>query len=294
MSFRIKYFIPEDGDEFDHPNIFSLNTNGGGSPTLIEVRRSFPVPGSYHFRFLRTLNDTKVWIDLTNENDVVPIFDGQIIAKVSRLSVPTHTNKTVSTSRPVVAAQTAPTKVSAAPEPTKSGPPKVVKTASLIDDQEEDLFGLSSNNNGPSSQNSAHNTSSDLLGFSSPASPVAQTASNPDLFGLDSFVPSAPVKQQQTSSATATPSIQLQRSANSNGQTNQAFGAPQAGIGMSMRGGPMGQMGGPMGNGMQQQQPTRGLSQQSTTVNGRGMNEGASSKNGINIDPFGSLGGTKK
>lgn len=284
MSFRIKYFIPEDGDDFDHPNIFNLNANGG-SPTLEEVRKSFPVPGTYHFRFLRTLNDMKVWIDLANDNDLVPIFDGQIIAKVSRLTAPSR-NTHATTSRPVAAA---PTKAPSAPQPVASAPSKPSKTASLIDDQ-EDLFGLS---NSAPAQNAASAAEPDLLGFSSPAAPVPQAASNPDLFGLDTFS-SAPAPTKQTTPAA--PAIQLQRAASNTqqgNQGNQGFGAPQGA--MPMRGGPMGMgntMGGPMGGGgAPMMQPTRGLSQPPSA---RGSFDGNSAKQGINIDPFGNLGGVKK
>lgn len=298
MSFRIKYFIPEDGDEFDHPNVFTLTSNGG-SPTLLDVKRSFPVPGRYHFRFLRTLNDTKVWIDLANENDSVPIFDGQIIAKISRLSGPNTTTNAAS-SRSIPSSQSAPTRVQAAPEQPKSLPSKPPKVASLIDDQ-DDVFGLS---NGGPVQNAASASEPDLLGISSSTAPVAQTASNPDLFGLDNFA-STPAPTRQAAPAPA-PAIQLQRSGNSNSQINQSFGAPQSSMPMrGQQGGPMGMgapmgapmgMGGPMGGQMGggqmgMQQPTRGIPQPSSA---RGAFDSASSKQGINIDPFGNLGGVQK
>ena len=81
--------IPEDGDEIAHPNIFEVNTKQG--LTLGQLKKAFPVPGSYHFRFLTSVSagsskPTSVWMDTTDENAPVPLnSSGQIFAKASRL-----------------------------------------------------------------------------------------------------------------------------------------------------------------------------------------------------------------
>ena len=34
----IKYFIPEDGDDQSHPNVFELNIGSNKKPTLADIR----------------------------------------------------------------------------------------------------------------------------------------------------------------------------------------------------------------------------------------------------------------
>lgn len=34
----IKYFIPEDGDDQSHPNVFELNIGSNRKPTLVDIR----------------------------------------------------------------------------------------------------------------------------------------------------------------------------------------------------------------------------------------------------------------
>jgi hypothetical protein len=46
------------------------------------------VPGIYHFRFLKTLGDMKVWMDIVDDHAAVPLADGSVFAKVSRVTAP--------------------------------------------------------------------------------------------------------------------------------------------------------------------------------------------------------------
>lgn len=86
----IKYFIPEDGDDIQHPNLFQVEGNSG-EVTLAQVVEGFPLPGRYHFRFLRSLGGAgggagaTVWMDLPQPSSVVPSYQGSVLAKVSRL-----------------------------------------------------------------------------------------------------------------------------------------------------------------------------------------------------------------
>ena len=86
----VKYFIPEDGDDQLHPNVFKVNgcENVAGL-TLGHIKKSFPVAGKYHFRFLQELGGTvKVWMDCINETEIVPhSVDNEVFAKVSRIGV---------------------------------------------------------------------------------------------------------------------------------------------------------------------------------------------------------------
>lgn len=47
---------------------------------------NFPLEGDYHFRFKYKLNNTIVWIDLNSDDDKLPIFNGRIFIKATRIS----------------------------------------------------------------------------------------------------------------------------------------------------------------------------------------------------------------
>eukprot|EP00928_Gymnodinium_smaydae_P095457 TRINITY_DN8215_c0_g1_i1.p1 TRINITY_DN8215_c0_g1~~TRINITY_DN8215_c0_g1_i1.p1 ORF type:complete len:185 (-),score=46.33 TRINITY_DN8215_c0_g1_i1:188-742(-) len=80
------YHIPNDGDDPETPNAFPLIRPDGGI-RLQHVRAKFPLPGSYHFRFKLKIGDNPpVWMDVTNEESQVPLFEGRIVAKVTRIS----------------------------------------------------------------------------------------------------------------------------------------------------------------------------------------------------------------
>lgn len=86
---RVKYIIPEDGDDIEHPNVFTLQSSSSSNNiTFSDVKKSFPLSDtdSYHFRFLKALNpENKVWLDVMNDTDVLPTINGSIFAKVSRV-----------------------------------------------------------------------------------------------------------------------------------------------------------------------------------------------------------------
>ena len=51
---EVYYVIPTDGDEFAHPNVFTIRYDkrrNGGRITLEQIRKAFPIKGVYHFRF---------------------------------------------------------------------------------------------------------------------------------------------------------------------------------------------------------------------------------------------------
>ncbi|CAN0403761.1 unnamed protein product, partial [Laminaria digitata] len=83
-----RYFIPADGDDPAHPNVFQLPSGlvGSGSVRCADVEKHFPLPGRYHFRFKKKFRDAFVWVDMTDAAAVVPACDGVFTAKITRLS----------------------------------------------------------------------------------------------------------------------------------------------------------------------------------------------------------------
>mmetsp|Transcript_56565 Transcript_56565/g.148796 ORF Transcript_56565/g.148796 Transcript_56565/m.148796 type:complete len:152 (-) Transcript_56565:4-459(-) len=81
----IFYHIPSDGDEADSPNAFPI-VKPGGAVQLKDVRAKFPLPGTYTFRFKMKFGEgSSVWMDVTEEDERVPLFDGKVVAKVTRV-----------------------------------------------------------------------------------------------------------------------------------------------------------------------------------------------------------------
>lgn len=142
----IRYFLPEDGDDELHPNVFLAPRprQPNQPPLLKDIKASFPLPGTFHFRFKSSLlpgaeqyskNGMAVWMDCVDDHRPVPVWKNSIIAKVSRISmdeedledddedvaVPTPTTQTNSTrhSNPIPPRAAAPP-VSSAPPPTEN------------------------------------------------------------------------------------------------------------------------------------------------------------------------------
>ncbi|GBG28488.1 Hypothetical Protein FCC1311_047112 [Hondaea fermentalgiana] len=84
-STSVYYFVPEDGDDEAHPNFFSLS-KPAAKVRAADVRAAFPLPGAYHLRFKKAFKNTYVWLDVVDDGQIVPRFEGQIFAKISRLS----------------------------------------------------------------------------------------------------------------------------------------------------------------------------------------------------------------
>eukprot|EP00529_Nitzschia_sp_RCC80_P028079 CAMPEP_0113501490 /NCGR_PEP_ID=MMETSP0014_2-20120614/32984_1 /TAXON_ID=2857 /ORGANISM="Nitzschia sp." /LENGTH=270 /DNA_ID=CAMNT_0000396085 /DNA_START=57 /DNA_END=866 /DNA_ORIENTATION=+ /assembly_acc=CAM_ASM_000159 len=93
----IRYFIPEDGDIESQPNVFlsPKSRSAGAPPTLGQIMNAFPVPGQYHFRFKTALvpgtdrekGAMAVWMDVTDERQPVPTWQGGIVVKVTRITM---------------------------------------------------------------------------------------------------------------------------------------------------------------------------------------------------------------
>eukprot|EP00949_MAST-11_sp_MAST-11-sp1_P005434 g5434.t1 len=81
------YYIPDDGDQLSHPNVFLLPKEemNGGDVSVGYVRSRFPLPGDFHFRFKSSFKKTFVWEDGCVESEACPRFGGHIFMKVSRM-----------------------------------------------------------------------------------------------------------------------------------------------------------------------------------------------------------------
>ena len=81
MSIFVCYHLPSDRDDSEHPNAFTVPKE---NITLGELKKAFPLPGTYHFRFK---TDAGFWLDCTDENACVPLSGPRrIVTKVLRLS----------------------------------------------------------------------------------------------------------------------------------------------------------------------------------------------------------------
>lgn len=93
----IRYFLPEDGDREDTPNVFlSPKPSQPGYPPLLgQIKGSFPLPGRYHFRFKAALvpgtdrdkDAVALWMDCSDDADPVPVWQNTIFAKVTRIGM---------------------------------------------------------------------------------------------------------------------------------------------------------------------------------------------------------------
>ncbi|KAG9403011.1 hypothetical protein AC1031_006550 [Aphanomyces cochlioides] len=142
MEGMINYFIPDDGDTPDHLNIFPIPSQYKNNLKLSHIKKEFPLPGKFHFRFKQSFEGTYVWLDI-GDDDPVPDYNGLIISKISRLSdaqPTTHANEGSSApSKPqVVAPPPVPDLIEtnvATPKATEATPSKVFN---------DDLVGLMS------------------------------------------------------------------------------------------------------------------------------------------------------
>ena len=80
----IYYYVPEDGDDQEILNGFAVPKSA--DVTLGDIRANFPLEGQYHFRFKHLYQKVTVWMDINNDTCKVPVFNGKIIAKATRIS----------------------------------------------------------------------------------------------------------------------------------------------------------------------------------------------------------------
>jgi len=158
---RIRYYVPEDGDEADQPNVFELVSEG--VVCVGDVRRAFPLPGRFHLRFRRRVAGLEVWADAADDAAPAPRLQGRILVKASRLSDDGR-----------APARPPPSPRRASAPPARPPPPPPPRAA------ESNLLGFAETS--PQTARSASDLPN-LLG-SPPRPPVAR--SEPNLLGLDS------------------------------------------------------------------------------------------------------------
>jgi hypothetical protein len=91
MTTYVCYHIPSDRDDGDHPNAFSID-KPSHEISLKDIKRCFPLPGEYHFRFKVKMDGGSFWIDFNQDDELVPAWGPRrIVAKVLRLSWNTKT-----------------------------------------------------------------------------------------------------------------------------------------------------------------------------------------------------------
>ena len=84
---QVYYFVPEDAESGKQMNCFIVR-RPANSITLRQLREDFPLPGEYQFRFEYHYQSSscKVWLDLPSEESLVPLTEGEIRVKATRLS----------------------------------------------------------------------------------------------------------------------------------------------------------------------------------------------------------------
>jgi hypothetical protein len=180
------YYVPEDGDSEDHPNIFLMSkpTQSGFSPRLKDIRDSFPMPGKYHFRFKAPLipgtdrekGAVAVWMDCTDDSQHVGVWRNTIFAKVTRINMDDDDFHEPAAAAPVPAPTQRRAQHAPAPAPSRAQPPQQQYPPQQQQHQHqhptparasENLLGDYHEN--PSVSSSGHTSEGNLFGDSAPA-----------------------------------------------------------------------------------------------------------------------------
>ena len=274
LSFPCSYFVPEDGDSEDYPNVFLAPKprQQGCPPTLAQVKSAFPLPGRYHFRFKSPLvpgadrekGAMPVWMDCVDDRQSVPAWRGTIVAKVTRLAAEEEDDDDDDDAdfhrpAPTPAPAPAPVAQQRAPAPPPA-PPAPAPAPSL------DIFGGPS----PVSHQSAPNSGNifdshpppapaasggDLLGdmhsHTSYGASTGQAAAHSDFLGMTSPPTSGgltPQQQQQMFGASANSGTQQQRGPPRHSGSFDSFGGGSMGGNSNSAGGAFGGLGTPWKN----------------------------------------------
>lgn len=86
MSYTMVYYhIPEDFDDPEQPNAFGIGKSIE-EIKLSDIKRLFPIVGTYHFRFKHVSNKTTLWMDLNDDESKAISYQGKIVIKATRIS----------------------------------------------------------------------------------------------------------------------------------------------------------------------------------------------------------------
>mmetsp|Transcript_79952 Transcript_79952/g.93426 ORF Transcript_79952/g.93426 Transcript_79952/m.93426 type:complete len:212 (-) Transcript_79952:25-660(-) len=81
----VYYYVPEDKDDPEYPNVFGVNL-AQEEIRINDIKAAFPLEGEYHFRFKFKMSSQLVWMDLPSKSAGLPLFDGKIFIKATRIS----------------------------------------------------------------------------------------------------------------------------------------------------------------------------------------------------------------
>ncbi|GAB9470850.1 hypothetical protein Gpo141_00008083 [Globisporangium polare] len=137
MEGMLNYFIPEDGDSSDHLNVVPLPRVE--QLKLQHVKKIFPLPGQFHFRFKTPFEGTYVWLDLVNDSDTVPDFNGLVISKIARVQRESTTRPAERVEAKKAPPAKAPDLIQTSPEPAPAKREEPVPAPKVFND---DLVGL--------------------------------------------------------------------------------------------------------------------------------------------------------
>lgn len=81
----VYYYVPEDGDDPETPNVFGASFSKNNI-RLQNIYDTFPLKGSYIFRFKVMYDNVVAWLDLPELDTKLPTFKDRIIIKATRIS----------------------------------------------------------------------------------------------------------------------------------------------------------------------------------------------------------------
>ncbi|EAS06970.3 hypothetical protein TTHERM_00977730 (macronuclear) [Tetrahymena thermophila SB210] len=79
------YIVPEDQDDIEQPNAFGIHKNQEDIKPS-DIADSFPLPGEYIFRYRYKFQNNIVWMDINSNSNKIPLFNGKIYIKATRVS----------------------------------------------------------------------------------------------------------------------------------------------------------------------------------------------------------------
>ncbi|KAL4511961.1 hypothetical protein ABPG72_012806 [Tetrahymena utriculariae] len=81
---NVFYHIPQDKDDPDIPNVFCV-PKAQEEIRLADIKNYFPLNGQYIFRFKYKYNNQIVWMDIPENSKKLPIYEGRIFLKATRV-----------------------------------------------------------------------------------------------------------------------------------------------------------------------------------------------------------------
>ncbi|KAL4471725.1 hypothetical protein ABPG74_008618 [Tetrahymena malaccensis] len=81
---NVFYHIPQDKDDPDIPNVFCV-PKAQEEIRLADIKNYFPLNGQYIFRFKYKYNNQVVWMDIPENSKKLPIYEGRIFLKATRV-----------------------------------------------------------------------------------------------------------------------------------------------------------------------------------------------------------------